>query len=154
MHKDEQIALAQNLARTISQFRKLKFKKNSNEELRHSEFMLLSTIRYYMKPNSRGIKVSDLSTKLQITPAAVTHMINALEEGGYLDRLADPEDRRIVLIKATNKGNKVVELMEKEFFKRFQGLVEFLGEQDSKELNRLLSLTFTYFKERGNNNAD
>ena len=78
--------------------------KDSFHELRQSEFILLATINHFNDSGSKGVKVSDLSTYMEITPAAVTHMINSTEEGGYLERLSDSADRRIVLVKLTEKG--------------------------------------------------
>ncbi|MHB9094974.1 MAG: MarR family winged helix-turn-helix transcriptional regulator, partial [Eubacteriales bacterium] len=112
------------------------------------------TLIHCAGPDCRGIKISDLSTQLQITPAGVTHMINSLEEGGYVERLADSADRRVVLVKPTAKGKQVIESMKVEHLEKLKGLVGSLGEQDSKELIRLLSSTLTYLKERRDHNAD
>jgi len=82
----------------MSKFKRLEWQHGSCQELRQSEFILLATIIHCIGPDSRGIKISDLSTRLQITPPGVTHMINSLEEGGYVERLADLFGRRVVYI--------------------------------------------------------
>lgn len=153
MQTDEKTFLAQELARTMFKFRRLQWQQDSFQGLRKSEFILLATINHSIGPDSRGIKISDLSTRLQITPPGVTHRINSLEEGGYVERLADSADRRVVLVKPTAKGKHIIELMNAEFLETLNELIVFLGEQDSKELIRLLSLTFTYIKERRSHDA-
>jgi DNA-binding MarR family transcriptional regulator len=148
MEIDKQELLAQDLAQMMIQLKRSVRQAKSAHEIKPSEFTLLNTIIQCKNSDAKGIKVSDLSTHLQITPAGVTHTINSLEEGGYLERLADPSDRRIVLVRATAKGEKIIELMRLEHFKALKGLTDSLGENDTKELIRLLSLSLTYFKEK------
>ncbi|ADG83517.1 MarR family winged helix-turn-helix transcriptional regulator [Thermincola potens] len=151
---DEKTYLAQELARTIAQFKRLGRPPGSSHGIRPSEFMLLVTLTQCPGADSEGLKVSDLSARMQITPAGVTHMINALEDGGYVERLADPTDRRVVLVKPTARAKQFIEDMNAKFLEDLKGLVGYLGEQDSKELIRLLSLALTYFRERRERNAE
>ena len=148
MTNDENEAIAQELSRTLVQFKKFGGPARNEQAIRPSEFTLLYTMLQFADPESKGIKVSDLSVQLQITPAGVTHTINSLEEGGYLERLADPTDRRVVLVRATTKGREVMESMRKEHFEFLRGLTNFLGEQDSKELIRILTKSLTFLKEK------
>lgn len=45
-----------------------------------------------------------LSSQLGRTTGAVTHMIDRLEKGGYVQRKPDPQDRRRVLVEASATG--------------------------------------------------
>ncbi len=154
MQLDEQTLLAQELAQTIARFWREGRPHGSYQGIKQSEFMLLVVLTNFNGPVFSGIKISDLSSRMQITPAAVTHMINSLEEGGYVERLADPTDRRIVLVRPTANGEKIMEDMQAQRLEKLKGLISFLGEQDSKEFIRLLSSTLNYFKERGHQNGD
>ena len=147
MLTDEKTLLAGELAKMIQQFKRFGLDKATYQELRHSEFVLLATINHFID-SDKGVKVSDLSSQLEITPGAVTHLINSLEEAGYVERLTDPSDRRIVLVKLTQKGNSICMLKEEKVLQFFVGLVDYMGEQDSRELKRLLTSVYTYFKER------
>jgi len=145
---EEKVLLAQELARTMMRFRRSGGQDKSKHDIRMSEFMLLCTLKECKATTTKGVKVSDLSTRLKITPAAVTHMINSLEEGGYIERLPDPKDRRVVLVSPTEKSLGIMEEMQAEHLEFSQGLVAFLGEQDSKEFIRLLKTSFEYLSER------
>ena len=138
--------LAQELAHTFSQFRRLGPPKVSLHGFKPVEFFLLATLIESTPPGAACLKTSDLSTRLQVTPAAVTHVINNLEKAGYVERVADPADRRIVLLKPTQAGLKMMEVANARFLKLSKGLVEFLGIDDSREFIRLVSLVMTYFK--------
>ncbi|HEY8909102.1 MAG TPA: MarR family transcriptional regulator [Desulfosporosinus sp.] len=145
---DQQELLAQDLAQLMIQIKRLVRQAKSTHEIKPSEFTLLHTIIQCKNSDAKGIKASDLSSHLLITPAGVTHTINSLEEGGYLERLSDPSDRRIVLVRATAKGEEIIESMRMEHFKALKGLTNSLGEHDTQELIRLMSLSLNYFKEK------
>ncbi|WP_407306152.1 MarR family winged helix-turn-helix transcriptional regulator [Desulfosporosinus sp. SB140] len=148
MKSDEIEAVVRELDRAMVQFKRFGGQVRCSQAIRPSEFTLLNTIIQYAHSDSKGIKVSDLSAQLQITPAGVTHTINSLEEGGYIERLADPTDGRVVLVRATEKGKEIIEHMRMEHFEFLKGLTNFLGEHDSKELIRILSSALGYLKEK------
>lgn len=154
MDENETKFLAQELARTMGQIKRNAMRPTSWHGIKPSEFMLLHTLIHALPPDAKGMKVSDLSAHLQITPAGVTHTLNSLEEGGHIERLADPLDRRIVLVRPTAKSREMVESMHAQHVAFLQELIGFLGEKDSRELIRLLSLTLDYFRERRNRDAD
>jgi DNA-binding MarR family transcriptional regulator len=153
MQVNETTLLAQELASALSQFWRVGKHHSSVKGIKQSEYMLLVALVHCTSSTCAGIKVSALSTRLQITPAAVTHMINSLEEGGYVERQADLTDRRIVLIKPTDKAEQLIQEMKDEQLEYLQDLVRFLGENDSRELLRLLTLSLIHIKERKNDNA-
>lgn len=61
---------------------------------------------------SRGSPVTagQLARELHLTTGAITGLIDRLEKAGFARRTADPSDRRKVLVTATAKERKVVEL--------------------------------------------
>jgi len=145
MNDDEKASLAQQLAQVLTQIKRVHWAADGDQKVRRSEFRALSALAY---SDESGMKMSDLSTQMHITPAAATHMINSLEEGGYIERLADPNDRRVVLVRLTDKGRRTLQELKTQFLDTLSDLVAFLGEQDSKELVRLLSATLTYFRNK------
>ena len=142
--------LTQELAQTFAQFRRLGPPKGLPHSIKPGEFFLLTTLINSIPPGANGLKASELSNRLQVTPAAVTHLINALEKVGHVERVSDPSDRRIVLIRPTDAGLKMMEVVNVQFLETLKGLIEFLGEDDSRELIRLVSLAMTYFKSKMN----
>lgn len=82
-----------------------------------------------------------------MTLAGATHLVDALEYAGYLERFSDPADRRIVLVRSSPKGEEQFKETEAHFYDVFKGLAKHLGEQDTKELIRLLRTSLTFLKE-------
>lgn len=148
MELDERSQLGEELARVITQFWKMDRKKGPYRGINQSELTLLINLKFLNIPSPKGIKVSDLSSRLCITSAAVTQVINSLEEKGYVERLADPKDRRVVLVALTSMGEDLIKLAYKDHIGFLSGLVGYLGEKDSKELIRLLSMALTYIQEK------
>lgn len=59
-------------------------------------------------------KMSDLAKFVNVTTAAMTGIVQRLFKNGYVLRVDEPEDRRIIKIKLTSKGAKMVkEMMQK-----------------------------------------
>ena len=51
-----------------------------------------------------------LARELQLTTGAITGLVDRLQKAGYVRRVADPDDRRRVFIRATAKEAKVGQL--------------------------------------------
>lgn len=54
------------------------------------------------------LPMTEVSEKLHITKPAVTYLVDRLERGRYLKRLAHPRDRRVSLLQIQPKGAKIV----------------------------------------------
>jgi DNA-binding MarR family transcriptional regulator len=140
-------AMATDLAKILFQFDRVSSPIHLHNGLRRSEFMFLAALIHNIAPGSPGIKASDLSSLLEITPGAVSHVLNELEKNGYVDRISDPSDRRIVLIHPTECGLSILKEANEELMEGLNGLVTYLGEQDSQEFIRIFSLALTYFRQ-------
>jgi len=138
-------ALAQALFQLTKQFPRMRFREAFIEGLTASEKGLLAMLVLNMGDKKNALAVTDISNLLQITPAGVTHLLNPLEEQGYIERLADAKDRRIVRIGLTRRGTEAAKTLVAEAQRQLVGLVDHLGEEDSRDLIRLMSKTIEYF---------
>ena len=145
MKEKTSLALTCDLFQLMKQFPRPKLKQSSIDGLTRSEYELLVMLVMNHDKDKTALSVTELSNLLQITPAGVTHLINPLEQAGYIERLQAPNDRRIVLIGLTDKGTKVAEALISEVQEQLIGLVNHLGEEDSKTLIRLMSQAIKFF---------
>ncbi|MBB4822887.1 DNA-binding MarR family transcriptional regulator [Sporosarcina luteola] len=136
--------ITKELAFSFGQLKRVGHVFKPAKDLRQSEANLLVHLTYICPPGSNGIRVSDLSKQLKITSAAVTHVIQSLEQIGYITRTADPSDRRSILVAATENGHRFVTEREQELFDRFQQLREYLGTDDAQQLIRILNKSTTF----------
>jgi DNA-binding MarR family transcriptional regulator len=139
-------SLLQELTSIIHQFKKVGMSKTPGQEISQTDMIILMTLAQSMAPETKGIKISELSAKLDVTPANMTHAIDPLVKKGYVERLDDPKDRRLVLIRPTEKGIEAVVSLRDAFMKKCEGLMKFLGEDDTREMVRLMNLALNYFK--------
>ncbi|HEY3310531.1 MAG TPA: MarR family transcriptional regulator [Anaerolineales bacterium] len=110
-----------------------------------SEQELLVSLSLKLEENRQVLTVTEISNLLQITPAGVTHLLNPLEEAGYIERRQHPTDRRIVPIGLTEKGSREAEAQIRAVHENLAALVNFLGEEDSRTFTRLLSKVVQFF---------
>ena len=64
------------------------------------EIVLLNVL----EAGETGIRQKDIAENLGIRPSSLSEQIDALEADRYLERVANPEDRRSTLIVLTEKG--------------------------------------------------
>jgi DNA-binding MarR family transcriptional regulator len=144
MTNQDQLDLTQDLFQLMKQFPRPKLKQSSIDGLTRSEYELLVMLVMSTKDGKGAFTVTEISNLLQVTPAGVTHLINPLEEAGYIERLPDPHDRRIVRIGLTEKGTQTAETLISEVRENLIGLVNHLGEEDSKTLISLMSKSIEF----------
>lgn len=81
---------------------------------------------------------SELANRLDVTMAAVSHHINALEAKGYIERSVSEKDRREVLIKITAEGNKKIKNIKDIYWHKMCEIVEYIGDEDSAKLIEII----------------
>ncbi|MFN2198919.1 MAG: MarR family winged helix-turn-helix transcriptional regulator [Anaerolineales bacterium] len=148
MNQNSSSALTRDLFQLMKQFPRLKLEHCAVDGLTRSEYNLLGMLVINLDAGKQAFSVTEISNLLQITPAGVTHLINPLEAAGYIQRQPDPNDRRIVLVEVTPKGKQVAESLLREVQENLSGLVNYLGEDDSKILIHLMSRAIDYFNTR------
>jgi MarR family transcriptional regulator, 2-MHQ and catechol-resistance regulon repressor len=62
-----------------------------------------------VEAGEQGIRLGDIGSKLFVTGSNVTGLVDRLEQGGYATRETDPNDRRVLLARATPEGRALYE---------------------------------------------
>jgi DNA-binding MarR family transcriptional regulator len=142
---------AQQLGKSLMEFNKA-FMLFNRAELhqnfagcKRSEIGVLFMIRNAAKPEGQSMKVSEISKMMHVTSPTVTQLLKGLEANGLIERHLDPNDRRAVGIALTRRGEEIAQKAEKIFLSSFNGLAEYLGEEESTQLTELLRKAFRYF---------
>ncbi|WP_338552074.1 MarR family winged helix-turn-helix transcriptional regulator [Paenibacillus sp. KS-LC4] len=137
------------LIRVFRSFHRLNWRQKPNPDGKFSEMQVLMCIkRGAMKTQDKpGMKISVISRLLRVTSPTVTQLVNGMEASGLVQRNADPDDRRAVRISLTAEGERIADKVIADFMNRMAGLAQYLGEQDSLELIRILTKSFEYFDE-------
>jgi DNA-binding MarR family transcriptional regulator len=121
----------------IDHLRKSIISKHACSGLKGAEKHILFMICEMIK-DGHQVTISGIANKIGVTLAAITHQINSLKKQGLINRVSDNNDRRLVIIEFTKKGGEYMVNLKKEFAKKTQLIADFLGEEDTKDLIRLV----------------
>lgn len=142
-------ALVNEMMETFQRFARAEWRKQSVSGIKSSEVRVLICLKVLINESDRGVNITDLSRKLSITSPSITQMIKNLMTDGFVERYNDPRDKRITLIRLTEKGECVAQKSYEKYMFYFSGLIERLGEEQSRTLIASLSEVYSYTHESG-----
>lgn len=99
-------------------------------------FSLLMLLRH--EPNQR-LSPSEMAKRTHVTRATMTQFIDALEKDELIKRVADPEDRRSMLVQLTPKAAALLKKVIPEHLRRLAEVTSMLTRPELKELFRLMA---------------
>ena len=91
--------------------------------------------------------MSTVAKALSVTVGTLTIAINSLVKKGYVNRMRSEEDRRVVLISLSKKGEKAFNHHEQFHEEMIQATLEGLDEGQTEVLIQALRKLKTFFKE-------
>lgn len=86
-----------------------------------------------------GVTPTELARACQVSSARIAKTINQLEGRGLVRREASPSDRRSVIVHLTDEGEREVQRRFEEINAYIAGVLRELGEDDARELVRLVA---------------
>ena len=89
--------------------------------------------------DDEGTRVSLLAERAQVSKQAMAQLVAHLEAHGYVERVADPGDRRAKLVRATDRGRDVYAIARELTAEVDAHLTERLGEAKLRRLRALLA---------------
>lgn len=124
-----------NLTKNIVNF----FENNLYEkyDVSCSELSLLKVI-YQSEQENKKINVTELSANLKMTKSAVSQLISKLEKKSLIKRKINIFDKKINYITLTEQAKVSYENSQKKYSEIVNKVLEKMGENDSKDLSRLL----------------
>jgi DNA-binding MarR family transcriptional regulator len=102
-----------------------------------SQGRFLTLIVLYRTPDS-PLSPSTLAELVGVTRATMTGLLDGLEKEQWLERIADPSDRRRLLIRITTAGMHILHRMLPDYYDRIGRLMTGLDATEREHLIRLL----------------
>ncbi|MFZ5639392.1 MAG: MarR family winged helix-turn-helix transcriptional regulator [Bacillota bacterium] len=87
----------------------------------------------------KSLKMSDLSKLCHVTKGSLTVTLNKLVEDGYVERFAEPGDRRVVLVRLTPAGREYLQKTRQLLVARMSEAFTGMPETKKKKLLALLA---------------
>jgi DNA-binding MarR family transcriptional regulator len=104
--------------------------------LNSGEFDVLATLR--RSGGEFKLKPTELYNLLMVTSGAMTNRIDTLEKKGLVLRVDDTKDRRIVYVKLTEEGLKLINEAVYEHVSAEEEILAILTEEEKEKFNSLL----------------
>lgn len=145
-------SVAGRLLYSIRMFHKQEWDQHMISGHTPGEIRVLIGLKHHIEPGGPGMKVSEISSMMNVTSPTITQFINALESKGLVERVMDTQDRRAVRVRLTEEGNRVVQQTYLSVKNRLNELVEFLGEEDSEKLTELLTKVYHFHEQKRSSN--
>lgn len=82
--------------------------------------------------------IAEIGEKLQIPKPQMTHLIDRLENLGIIGRHPDNTDRRIINIALTEKGNKIIEELDRIIKSSIREKLSCLTDEELRDLSQSL----------------
>jgi len=101
-----------------------------------SSFDVLAALRRQGKPYT--LSPTELRLAAILTSGAMTNRIDRLEERGLVQRFANPDDRRALLVQLTPEGLRLIDEAIEIRFKSAQELAARLNDKELPQLAQLL----------------
>jgi len=89
--------------------------------------------------SERSTNSKRLAEALGVTPANITSIADRLVEQGLVSRRENPEDRRMLLIELTEKGDNLLRNLRERGMSRLSEVLSLMAPEDLKALERGLS---------------
>ena len=87
-----------------------------------------------------AIRMRELARKLGGSFSNATVLVDRLVERGFVERLMEPQDRRVVLVRATEDGRLLIEHLVTSWRSLTEPLLERLSAEDLKTVCEALSI--------------
>ncbi len=115
------------------QLQDLKVTSHANPEDRIFLFRILAILQHSETPPTMG----ELSAQLGIPLSSVTRIVDGLVRAKFAERLDDPNDRRVVRLRMTPRGEQFIEAGIDFLRQRIQQLLEHFTADEQAQLLRL-----------------
>lgn len=101
-----------------------------------AKFNVLMVVKHIGKNN--GLSQAEIGNNLYVSAANITKLIDGLEKSGLVVREASSRDRRINLIKISEKGSKLLDQVWIKHTKALGAILETFSTSNKDKLKRLL----------------
>ena len=110
-------------------------KQNSllKDELTFSQFEAL----WFIGPGGKK-SMEAIADFLKITPPSATSMIGKMEKIGFVSRIRDKKDKRVVYVSLTTKTKTHMQALRKHKEQLFKNIIAKLSTEDKKQLERII----------------
>ena len=87
-----------------------------------------------LEEKGKQVRISDISEFLNIPRPGVTRTVKEMEAKGYLQKMASPDDGRVTFLTATEKGRKLHQKYDEEYFSGLLPYFDSISEEEAETM--------------------
>ena len=106
-----------------------------------AKFNVLMVLKH--KGKDKGLSQIDIGKHLIVTASNMTRLLDRLHKEGVIERYAQPGDRRVNLIKITQKGSHILDKAWPGYYKKITEIASLLDRVELKNISEILVNWFT-----------
>jgi len=118
----------------MKEFARRQLKELYQDRITLPQFLILGFLHKEGEP-----RMSYLARFMDVTTAAMTGIVDRLVRDGYVVRVYEPQDRRIIKVKLTAAGNALVRKINEQRRKMVIKIFGRISEADRREYLRILT---------------
>ena len=103
---------------------------------------------HILQKQKEHVKVSDISDVLNLPRPGVTRTVKAMEEKGYLKKLSSEEDGRVTYITVTEKGKKLWNKYDRDYYSRLAPYLETISNEEADNMIQTIEKFYQVMSER------
>lgn len=119
------------------------------KDISNNDMHIIEAIGIHEKKN-----MSTVAKELSVTIGTLTIAINSLVKKGYVERVRSEQDRRVVYISLTKKGEKAYRHHEEFHKKMIMATIDGLSEDEARVLVQALSNLNHFFRAMAEENKE
>jgi len=105
----------------------------------------IMTLRFVSYNNE--CKTSDIAEFLSVSRPDATRIVDTLVNKGFINRIYDKNDRRVIRLKITTEGIRVFEDIKKELITNFSEIINKMEKEDAEALMKGMKALCDVLKE-------
>ena len=131
MEEDKTITLVEMIFKTS---RLMKERMSFTNSSIHLSLLQIQTLIFLDQNRAKQVSMSSIADFFNIELPSATSLLNKLCDQKLVERHADTNDRRLVIIKLTKKGKKLLEKIIQERKKKIESILSYLSKNEKLEL--------------------
>lgn len=102
----------------------------------------------YQLSQKGNVKVSDLAEALHLSRPGITRSLNKMEEIGLIEKNTNQEDRRVVYVSLTKKGEEIYYFYVDKYFKKLADRLSVYKDEDIQKMIEMVDLIYEDLMEK------
>ena len=101
-----------------------------------------------MQKKGSPVRISDISDTLNLPRPGVTRTVKEMEQKGYLQKIASPDDGRVTYITVTESGHQLHQKYDAQYFPLLAPYMDEISEEDAETMIRTIETFYQIMRER------